>query len=451
MVEGSFLQRLLRLSLLVGTAGATIAAAGSAALAADSVLNGETVKILAIGDPAFQAMQKIHDQLEQQAGGKIDLRVVDFDALHQQTLLNFQNPVSSYDIVAVEASQYGEYKDGLLDLAPYIKKSGMDGSDFQEPAWQGSQFGDAQYGIPLQPHSEILAYRKDLFDAAGLEPPKTTDDLLADAKHFQDSEPGLAGICWNAARGTPLGQTFIFSMGDNGQAPIDLTKTADGFDIQNIGPKNMKPMVNSPAGLAAAKYIDELMKVSPPGILNMAWDERVRVFNEGHCAMLYVWSGRSATWSLDPQSPVHGKVAYVPKPPAPGHHPVSSLGGWFLSIPKNIDPKRIPLAWQTIQWLTSKDVLTQLTENGDCVAPRHSVAADPAVVARCPVILAMDKFSKEGVFNGWERPPIAELQQIVDTTGTELHRMISGQITPQEAVDNAQTALDRVMHEAGYY
>jgi len=451
MVQGSFLRRLSRLSLLVGMAGASCAATTGAALAADSVLNGETVKILAIGDPAFQAMQKIHDQLEQQAGGKIDMRVIDFDALHQQTLLNFQNPVSSYDIVAVEASQYGEYKSGLLDLAPYIKKSGMDGSDFQAPAWQGSQFGGKQYGIPLQPHSEILAYRKDLFDAAGLQPPKTTDELLADAKHFQDSQPGLAGICWNAARGTPLGQTFIFSMADFGQAPIDLTKTKDGFDIQDIKPANMKPMANSPAGLDAAKFIDQLVKYSPPGILNMAWDERVRVFNEGHCAMLYVWSGRAATWSLDPNSPVHGKVGYVPKPPAPGHQPASSLGGWFLSVPKNIDAKRIPLAWRTIEWLTSKNVLTELTENGDCVAPRHSVAADPKVVARCPVILAMDKFSKEGVFNGWERPPIAELQQIVDTTGTEMHRMISGQITPQQAVDNAQTALDRVMHQAGYY
>ena len=58
-------------------------------------------------------MQDSMTQLEKEAGGKIELRVVDFDALHQQALLNFQNKVSSYDIIAVEASQFGEYKPGL--------------------------------------------------------------------------------------------------------------------------------------------------------------------------------------------------------------------------------------------------------------------------------------------------------------------------------------------------
>ena len=396
-------------------------------------------------------MQKIHADLEKEAGGKIDLHVVDFDSLHQQALLNFQNKVSNYDIVAVEASQFGEYKSALTDLTPLIKKSNMDGFDFQQSAWSGTTYDGKQLGIPFQPHSEILAYRKDLFDEAGLQPPKTTDELLADAKTLNNSKPGLAGVCWNGARGTPLGQSFIFSMGDYHQPPIDLKKEGDGFDTQNIKPANMKPMIDSPAGHAAANFIKSLIAYSPPGILNMAWDERVRVFNEGGCAMLYVWSARTAVWSLDPNSKVHGKVGYVPKPPGPGFPPELSLGGWFLSIPANIDKDRISLAWNTIQWLTGKKLLTTLTEHGDCVAPRHSVATDPAVVARCPVVMAMDQFSKEGVFNGWERPPIAELQQIVDTVGTEMHEMTSGRITPDQAVAAAQKSLDQMMHQAGYY
>ena len=119
----------------IGAIGLTIAAAVLPAKAADSVLGGGTVRILAIGDPAFQAMQRIHDQLEKEAGGKIELRVVDFDALHQQALLNFQNKVSSYDIIAVEASQVGEYKPKLTDLTSMIKKSGIDGSESWASRW----------------------------------------------------------------------------------------------------------------------------------------------------------------------------------------------------------------------------------------------------------------------------------------------------------------------------
>jgi multiple sugar transport system substrate-binding protein len=450
---GERLRRRLNQSVLglVGVVSAALATTWSPAYAAESVLNGQTVRILAIGDPAFQAMQKIHDQLEQEAGGKIELRVVDFDALHQQALLNFQNNVSSYDIVAVEASQYGEYKPKLLDLTAMIKQSGVDGSDFQEAAWLGTQFDGKQFGVPFQPHSEILAYRKDLFEEANLQPPKNTDELLAAAKKLHNSKPGVAGVCWNGARGTPLGQSFIFSMGDHHQPPIDLAKEGDGFDIHNIKPANMKPMIDSPAGRSAANFIHELMQYSPPGILDMAWDERNRVFNDGGCAMLYVWSALTAQWDLDPQSKVHGKVGYIPKPPGPNLPPASSLGGWFLSIPSNIAKDRIPIAWKTIDWLTSKPILTALTEHGDCVAPRHSVAADPAVVARCPVIPAMDAFSKAGVFNGWERPPIAELQQVVDTVGAQMHEMTSGKVSPDQAVASSQKSLDQIMREAGYY
>jgi multiple sugar transport system substrate-binding protein len=442
---------LARFPVWIGVAGLAVGGLAGPTLAADPVLDGGTVRILAIGDPAFQAMQKIHDDLEKAAGGHIELRVVDFDALHQQALLNFQNKVSSYDIVAVEASQFGEYKAALTDLSPFVKQSGLDGSDFQESAWAGTMYDGKQLGIPFQPHSEILAYRKDLFDAAGLQPPKTTDELLAAAKKLHNSKPGLSGVCWNGARGTPLGQSFVFSMGDYHQAPIDLAKKGDGFDTDNIKPQNMKPMIDSAAGHAAANYLKNLMQYSPPGILGMAWDERNRVFNQGGCAMLYVWSALAATWELDPSSPIHGKVGYVPKPPGPGFAPASSLGGWFLAIPANIEKSRIPLAWKTIDWLASKDVLTELTKHGDCVAPRHSIAADPDVIARCPVILAMDAFSKQGVFNGWERPPISELQEIVDTVGTEMHKMTSGMITPDEAVANAQKSLDQVMRQAGYY
>ena len=77
---------------------------------------------------------------------------------------------------------------------------GLDTADFHEAAWAGAQFGGKQHGIPIQPHPEILAYRKDLFAEAGLQPPETTDDVLAAAKKLHNSKPGLAGLAWNAAR-----------------------------------------------------------------------------------------------------------------------------------------------------------------------------------------------------------------------------------------------------------
>ena len=192
----------------------------------DSVLGGETIRIIGIGDPVFQVMQKIHGEMEEMAGGTIQLDVRPFDVLRQQVLLNAQNDTSSYDIIAVDLPQFGEYKPFLSDLNSFIETSGYDGSDFHDVAWTGAQFGGAQLGIPLQPHPEIFAYRTDIFEKYGLDAPTTHDKVLAAARTISEQEDGMAGVCWNAARGTALGQTFIMNMGDFGAAPSTWTRKA---------------------------------------------------------------------------------------------------------------------------------------------------------------------------------------------------------------------------------
>ena len=202
----SALRRSLAAAALV--TGTMLVASGHA----EGVLNGQTIRLIAVSDPVFKVMQQIHDEMEKMAGGKIELTVLPFDTLHQQVLLNSQNAESRYDIVAVDLPQFGEYKSLLLDLTPQAGK--MDHSDFQAAAWEGVIHDGKILAIPIQPHPEIFAYRTDLFQAAGIAaPPKTTDDVLADAKQLNHPEKNVAAICWNAARGTPLGQTFLQTLG----------------------------------------------------------------------------------------------------------------------------------------------------------------------------------------------------------------------------------------------
>jgi multiple sugar transport system substrate-binding protein len=426
--------------------GATLCAGAEAA----GVLNGETIRLIVVSDPVFKAMQQMHGEMEQLAGGKIELNVLPFDTLHQQVLLNSQNAESRYDIIAIDLPQFGEYKSFLTDLTSLAES--IDKSDFQDAAWEGVVHGGKVLAIPIQPHPEIFAYRTDLFKAAGIENgPKTTDEVVEAAKKLHHPESNVTGICWNAARGTPLGQTFLQTLGAFGQAPIALNKKGDDYDIGNITPENMHPTIDNPAGLAVANYLKALIPYSPPGILDMAWDERTRVFAQGGCAMTYVWSGNASAWDGDPASPAHGNVAYVPHPAGLGAPNRSTLGGWSLGIPTNLPKDRLDLAWKTIEWLTGKDMMVKYTENGDCVSPRHSVSQDPDVVKRCPAVKAVDEFASAGQIASWQRPPVPELQQMVDVLGTQMHEMISDKKTPEEAVKESQRLIDRVMQKAGYY
>lgn len=438
-------------SIAQGLGISVLALAAAVPAQAEGVLDGKTIRILGIGDPVFQVMQEIHGDLEAMAGGTIQLDVRPFDVLRQQVLLNAQNDVSGYDLIAVDLPQFGEYMPFLSDLSPLIEANGYDGSDFHDVAWTGAQFGGRQLGVPLQPHPEIMAYRTDIFEKYGLDTPRTHDDVLNAGKVIQANEPGMAGVCWNAARGTALGQTFIMNMGDVGAAPIAMTKVGDDFEMGDIAPENMRPTIDTAEGRATAEYLLALMEISPPGILNMAWDERVRVFAQGGCAMTYIWSGRSAIYELDEDAPARGNVGYVPHPSGQGAPNRSTLGGWYLAIPANIDPERLELAWDVIEWLSNGEMIAEYTKYGNCVSPRKSVSQMPDVIARCPVIPHVDKMASDGTLAGWQRPPVPEIQKIVDVLGAEMHQMLSGEKTVDEALQESQRLIDREMQKAGYY
>ncbi|MDH3661343.1 MAG: extracellular solute-binding protein [Alphaproteobacteria bacterium] len=450
MSEPNFCRRLGRHVAVCALAG-TLATFGSAETRAEGVLDGETIRILAIGDPVFQVMQRIHGDLEEMAGGTIELDVRAFDVLRQQVLLNAQNDISSYDIIAVDLPQFGEYKGFLVDLSGYVEQSGMDWQDFHDAAWVGGNHDGKQLGIPIQPHPEIFAYRTDLFEEAGLEPPRTTEQVLEAAAKLHGSKDGLSGICWNGGRGTPLGQTVTMVMGSHGLPVIAMDAIDGGFDLGNIKPENMRPQMESDTAKEMADYLMTLMEYSPPGILNMAWDERVRVFAQGGCAMTYIWSGRSAIYELDEAADARGNVAYLPHPAGPNGLNVSTLGGWFMSIPDNLPEERRDLAWSVIDWMTSPEMMVEYTKHGNCVAPRHSVSVNEEVVERCPVVPYVDAMATSGEIAGWQRPPVPEIQQIFDILGAEMHEAIAGATPPEDALASSQSQLDRIMRRAGYY
>jgi multiple sugar transport system substrate-binding protein len=444
----------IKLKRGICTVAMFVGAVAFAALAhAEGVLNGETLRVIGLGDPVFQAMQKMTAEIEKTGGGKFQLDIKGFDVLHQQVLLNSQAAVSAYDLIPIDLPQFGEYKSILMDLTPLIKESGYDPSDFQKAAWEGAQQSGMQLAIPVQPQPEIFAYRKDILEKHGVKPPETIPEMLEAAKKLHNTEPGMSGMCWNGQRGTPLGQAFIQILGSYGQPPIAEPKKGDhDFDISDLKPEHMHPQLDTPKALEVAKMLKELKDYSPPGVLNMAWGDNYNVMAAGGCAMGYVWSGYSGTWESDPKSPAKSKMVYLPHPRGPDATVNRSpLGGWYLGIPKNIDPARVKLAWNALMWLSSAEMMEKYTENGDCVAPRSSVSNIPAVIERCPAIKAVNDFAQAGQIAAWQRPPIPQIQFIYDTLGSEMHQMLSGKKTPEEAVKNSQSIVDRQMRKDGVY
>jgi len=317
--------RLMSVVILVAMLLSLVVSASPASAQEPKPFEGKTIRLLFNADPYGFATQKILADLEGASGAKIVLDIQPYDAQHQKILLNSQSTESAYDIVAVDIVWEGEFGIGnvLTPLDDFIAKSDIDLKDFPEAMLKGAQYEGKQLGMPIQPHPEILWYRKDLFEAKGIKPPETTDELLAAAAAFHDPDNGFYGIGWNGQRGQPLGQQMAHFYAAFGQPPFD---------------ENMKPTLDTPNALRAAKYALELMKYSPPDILNMAWDERARLYAQGKTAMIYEWGAR-AFMIQDPE--MLANTGFIPSPHAPDMPALTPMGEWTLSIPSNVKDKEL--------------------------------------------------------------------------------------------------------------
>lgn len=390
-----------------------------------SILGGETVRLLIVGDPFAHALRELSDELGRQAGGALTIEVVSYDELRDLTLRNAADLQSAYDIVSFDLLWVGEYgTDGvLLPLDELLAATPeLDAADFLPSAYRGSTFQGRQLGLPIQPHPELLWYRSDRLQQAGLAAPQTTDELLAVARALNRPEQGQYGLCWNGQRGEPLGQQMAHFYAAFGQPLLD----EDG-----------RPTLDTSLGVAAARYAQALLAVSPPDLLSMAWDQRSRRFAAGGCMMTYEWAARTPMVEDDPTSQVRGLVGYAPAPHAPGAPPVTPIGAWSLGIPANIGPRR-ELAWHFLSWLSSAGAQRQLALHGNAGMPRVSLLSDPELAARYPAYRVVARPEVAAQLGDWMRPAVPEWPELSRILGTVFHDMLRGELTPEQAAAAAQ-------------
>ncbi|KPQ12900.1 MAG: multiple sugar transport system substrate-binding protein [Rhodobacteraceae bacterium HLUCCA09] len=402
------------------------------------------LRVLAHGDPTFMVMDNLKRQFEQSIGLSIHQRAFSIDRLRDEALRNAERTASRYDIVAVDLPWLGEFveKGVLLPLDEVIDVARLDPADFHTAGWQATHWGGHPYGVPAQTTPELLFYRKDMFAQAGLEPPATTDALLAAARALHDPVRGVHGIAWNAARGTALGHTVLMTLADFGQPVLDLPAIAGGYDCADLASGDHRPTIDTDAGLAAAEFLLELLAYSPPDILSMSWYERIRPYAAGSVAMAYGYTLLAPYFELDPASPACGQTGFLPHPPGPGGTPVAPVGGYALGLPANLAPERRAAAAEALAVFTSPEAQKLFVQNGSRTNPRYSVGADPEVRRISPIFEAVEAMSWRDELQFWPRPPVPQITEIIRICGEEFHDMLRGLHSPRDTLRKAQSRAD---------
>lgn len=403
---------------LVFVAGFSLVALGA------QPFKGTALRVVLANHPWGDAIRPMVPEFEELTGIKVNLESYFEDQLTQKLLVEFASGTSTIDVFMQrplqEAKQF--QKNGwYTDLSTYVNKDAeWDSGDFFASAFLAETVDNALTGVPIVTEQEIIYYRKDLFEAAGLKAPTTMEEFEAAAKFFNDPEKGMFGFVSRGQRSPAVTQfsSFLYSFGG---------KFNDGYTAT----------VNTAEAIAAFQFYGDMLRhYGPPGVLNMSWPQALAIFAQGKAAM---YTDASVFYSnmLDPeQSQVGDQTGFAQFPAGSHGSRPYSIVSWGLSMSRTARNK--DAAWEFIQWATSKEI-TLRTQSRQVPSARTSAWENPKGVEKFPpqlveVIMA----SSEGSMP-YDRPNVIAVGEARDIIGTVIVTAIEG--------GNVKAAADKANQE----
>jgi len=409
--------------------------------------SGVDVRVQVIQDPFIDSLKEISPTFEGVTGAKVTIEGFGYDPLHEKQILSCSQNDGQYDVLFIDGIWVGEFVEaGCIDpvdervAATDPEIAAID--DYIE-SFAGQAYWEGKLQcLPIAGYWHMLHYRTDLFEKAGLEPPKTFDELMAAAKFFKESPdfPDVDGMAMNFKRGSAAGQQFFEWIYSAGGKPWESNYpgSPDAYADQT-------PLFNSDKSVEMIQFFKDMAAYGPPGVEEYAWDERANAFTQGKVAMINNWSVRTPLFQDPKISKVIGKFDVAVFPHAEGSESVPPVGGWILCINQHSSKKEA--AWDYIKWFASPETHKTFVLAGGPPS-RHSAMQDADIIAAQPWVPTLYESSKKA----WAelRPRHAMTFEMIDTLGLEVNRAIVGDATPQEAMDTANENITKMLKRAGY-
>ncbi|MGJ3239837.1 MAG: ABC transporter substrate-binding protein [Anaerolineae bacterium] len=209
----------------------------------------------------------------------IDVIIVPVEENEQVSFITISQAANTLPDLVLHSVQFtGRWvADGALDperATAVIESLGTE--TFSAGALALAEVEDGLYGsIPNDGWGQLLMYRSDLFESAGLDAPDSYADIMTAAEALHDPDSDMIGFCGpNAPDQQFTWQVFEHVALANGATFVD----ADG----NI-------TFDSPEMLEAMEFYNDLMSNYGPGETGWFWDQTRANYFAGRCAMT-IWS-----------------------------------------------------------------------------------------------------------------------------------------------------------------
>jgi ABC-type glycerol-3-phosphate transport system substrate-binding protein len=409
---------------------------------------GKKVTILMSAGPWGKSHETMVDEFNKLTGITIN-----YDSLPEEQIpTKLQTSVLSrsgdYDAVVMIWDLLGQYnKAGLLaDMTPYY-------NDPKMPAWDVEEYPSRivdfirrdgkLIGVPVSVAAQIMMYRKDLFQEAGLQPPDgktlTWKQVYEHAKKL--TKPGLYGTGHGWKAGGVYNETMNVLPGD--KPILDDKKRLSIY---------RDPRVIETYEAWAQMYKEGLMSKEVLGDnIVAAWAK----FQTGQMAMHPLsWPIAIADMEDPNKSKIAGKIGYTATPGA-----TPRIGGWAAAVLS--DSKNKEAAYLHLAWLASTDIATkEVLKNGN-YDMSYTKTFQNGLEKYKPDIMKRPNGAAEidGMVASWTGiqtgrmvdPTVPEFAQLGNEMYPSLAKVITGEVPAKDGLEQAIAAGEKILADAGYY
>ena len=384
---------------------------------------------------AWQPCEALGELSSQYEGATVSVNCVPIAEWYNTTFTDFAAQGGA-DLVVMDSQWIGEAVVGghVLELTDFMAEN-IDVADYVPAAL--SAYGEyppgsqRYHGVALEGDTQMLVYRKDLYEEAGFEPPATWSELLEQAQAFKEGdlvENGYATFWCGAVacydQVATVWNQMAWSFG--GELWDSETYTVDG-------------VLNSEENLAALEFAQALFQTGPEGAANFTFDETVGAICSGSIAVTTIWFGFGPAF-LDSESCAQADNLAFGIVPGEKEH-VISLGGMGISISAySANPQA---AQDYIAWVQSDEAQLEWAKLGGFTA-RQSILDSDTFKNATPYNATFAE-SYKLVKDFWNVPEYAAL---LEPQMEFLNLAISGQMDPQEALDEIAIEQQEILDEA---
>lgn len=389
--------------------------------------------------------EKTHPEIQ------LDWRVNDEGTLRKRLLSDLAISDDQFDIMTI----------GLFEAHFWVRNNWLtpltqlpenyDLNDVLQPFRDAVSYQEKLHALPFYGESLMTYYRKDLFEAAGIQMPDAPSytQILDFADKIHNPQNGIYGLCLRGQAGWGSNMSYFNT--------VLNTHGGRWFDEQ------WNAQIETPEWRTALTfYRDMVTRYAPPSAPNNNFNENRELFSEGRCG-IWVDATVAAGFLFDPrQSKVHDKVGFAGAPTAITPKGSRWIWSWFLAIPAS--SSHAEEAQKFITWATSKEYIKMVAERHGWLnippGTRFSSYSNENYQAVAPfsnfVLEAIqrsnftDNTLKPSPYNGNAIVYIPEYPSIGYQVGLQLNKVIRGELSVDDALKASQELVSRQMTESGY-